>query len=912
MRTPGRCHRGHPVIHTLCELFTEFCGYPAPTMAVWTAQRPTARPDASRATMMALSLRKDSPEGRASGVDQRGATRSTRRRCAPSRCSAAARRASNASTQRGKLTARERLDLLLDPGSFVELDAFVTHRATRFGLAEQHVLGDGVVTGHGTIDGRLVVRLQPGLHGLRWLAVRGVRREDLQGHGPRDEGRCADHRPERFGRRADPGRRRVARWLRRHLPAQRPGVRRRAADLGRHGSVRRRRGLLAGDHRLHDHGRGHELHVRHRTERREDRDPRRCRSRVPRRRDDPHDAERRRASRGAPTKPRRSTPRADPRATCRRTTWPIRRPIATTDPADRMDVALDRVVPDDPRAPYDMHDVLRRVVDDGDVPRDPAGVGAGTSSSGSRDSADGASASSRSSRRSSPARSTSMRRSRRRGSSGPATASTSRWSRSSTCPGSCPASAQEHGGIIKHGAKLLYAYCEATVPKLTVITRKAYGGAYDVMSSKHIRGDMNFAWPTAEIAVMGAEGAVNIIFKDAIAGGRRSGRPSGRAWSRTTRSEFANPYIAAARGYVDDVIKPSETRPRLIRALERAGRQARHEPAKEAWQHPALRPATRLCAKTAPARDAAAVPAGPGRQPGRDRGPDHPGLPRAGDGSGRRLQRRRRRGAARPAGRSSPSGSGRRRRPRATCASTRSSRPPSTTGAEAIHPGLRVPGRAGGVRPRRRGRRPRLRRSAVGGDRCPRRQAPCAADRARSVGVDGRARDARARAGRPARTRSTRSSPRPRRSASRCWSRPRPVAGDGGCAGSRRAADLPAALAAGSHEAASAFGDGSVYLEREIVPARHIEVQLLGDDDRPGRRHRGARLLAPAPPPEARRGGAGAGPDPRRAPRPPRPGGPGRDRRRAAQRRDRRVPAGARRCRSTSSRSTPGSRSSTA
>jgi Acetyl-CoA carboxylase, carboxyltransferase component (subunits alpha and beta) len=130
-----------------------------------------------------------------------------------------------------------------------------------------------------------------------------------------------------------------------------------------------------------------------------------------------------------------------------------------------------------------------------------------------------------------------------------------------------PGVAQEHGGIIKHGAKLLYAYCEATVPKMTVITRKAYGGAYDVMSSKHIRGDMNFAWPTAEIAVMGAEGAVNIIFKDAIAAADDPAAEHARLVS-AYEAEFANPYIAAARGYVDDVIKPSETRPRLIRSLE--------------------------------------------------------------------------------------------------------------------------------------------------------------------------------------------------------------------------------------------------------------------------------------------------------------------------------------------------------
>jgi propionyl-CoA carboxylase beta chain len=133
-------------------------------------------------------------------------------------------------------------------------------------------------------------------------------------------------------------------------------------------------------------------------------------------------------------------------------------------------------------------------------------------------------------------------------------------------PGFMPGVNQEHGGIIKHGAKLLYAYCEATVPKLTVITRKAYGGAYDVMSSKHIRGDLNFAWPTAQIAVMGAEGAVNIIFKDAIA---KSDDPAveHRRLVAEYEAEFDNPYIAAARGYIDEVIMPSETRSRLIRGL---------------------------------------------------------------------------------------------------------------------------------------------------------------------------------------------------------------------------------------------------------------------------------------------------------------------------------------------------------
>jgi propionyl-CoA carboxylase beta chain len=134
-------------------------------------------------------------------------------------------------------------------------------------------------------------------------------------------------------------------------------------------------------------------------------------------------------------------------------------------------------------------------------------------------------------------------------------------------PGFLPGVAQEHGGIIRHGAKLLYAYAEATVPKVAVITRKAYGGAYDVMSSKHIRGDINLAWPSAEIAVMGVEGAVNIIFRDEIAAAADPASERLRLTDEYT-ARFANPYIAANRGYVDDVIEPSDTRPRVVGAFE--------------------------------------------------------------------------------------------------------------------------------------------------------------------------------------------------------------------------------------------------------------------------------------------------------------------------------------------------------
>ena len=134
-------------------------------------------------------------------------------------------------------------------------------------------------------------------------------------------------------------------------------------------------------------------------------------------------------------------------------------------------------------------------------------------------------------------------------------------------PGFMPGTAQEYGGIIKNGAKLLYAYCEATVPKLTVITRKAYGGAYDVMSSKHIRGDVNLAWPTAEIAVMGPEGAVKIIFRKEL---KAHPDPEARKAELVAdyQAKFANPYVTASRGYIDDVIDPRDTRKYLIEGLQ--------------------------------------------------------------------------------------------------------------------------------------------------------------------------------------------------------------------------------------------------------------------------------------------------------------------------------------------------------
>ncbi len=147
-------------------------------------------------------------------------------------------------------------------------------------------------------------------------------------------------------------------------------------------------------------------------------------------------------------------------------------------------------------------------------------------------------------------------------------------------PGFLPGTAQEHGGIIRHGAKLLYAYCEATVPKLTVITRKAYGGAYDVMSSKHIRGDLNLAWPTAELAVMGPDGAVSIIFRKELESAQDPEKRKAELVAEY-REKFAHPFVAASRGYLDDVIEPRFTRPRLINALEMLSNKRDANPAKK-------------------------------------------------------------------------------------------------------------------------------------------------------------------------------------------------------------------------------------------------------------------------------------------------------------------------------------------
>jgi propionyl-CoA carboxylase beta subunit len=465
---------------------------------------------------------------------------------------------------KGKLTARERLELLLDEGSFVEMDAFVTHRSSDFGLEDQRYLTDGVVTGHGTIDSRIVF----------------VFSQDFTVFG----GSLSEAHAEKICKIMD-----LAMMVGAPIIGLNDSggarIQEGVVSLGAYAEIFLRNTLASGvvpqisvilgpcaggavyspaitDVTIMVEGTSYMFVtgpdvVRTVTH---------------------EDVDRERLG-GAITHTTISgvahlatTDEASALALARRLLAhlpqnnidepPTR---ATTDPDDRMDGPLDAIVPDSPNQPYDMHEVIRRVVDDGDFlelqPGWAANIIVGWAWLGSRsvgivaqqpsvlagaldiDASDKA----------------------------------ARFVR--TCdafnvplvtfidvPGFLPGVAQEHGGIIRHGAKLLYAYAEATVPKLSVITRKAYGGAYDVMSSKHIRGDINLAWPTAEIAVMGVAGAVNIIFREQIASATDPDEERARL-TEDYEARFANPYIAAARGYVDDVIVPSETRPRLIAAL---------------------------------------------------------------------------------------------------------------------------------------------------------------------------------------------------------------------------------------------------------------------------------------------------------------------------------------------------------
>jgi len=465
----------------------------------------------------------------------------------------------------GKLTARERLELLLDPDSFVELDAFVTGRSSDFGVADNRPLGDGVVTGHGRIDGRKVF----------------VFSQDFTVYG----GSLSEAYAEKICKVMD---------LAMKVGAPVIGlndsggarIQEGVVSLGGYADIFLRNVLASGvvpqisvvlgpcaggavyspaitDFTIMAEGTSYMFVTGPnvvRTVTHEEVDSEFLGGAST------HTTVSGVAHLAAPDE-------ATALESARRLLGflpsnNLERPPAREerDPIDRADLALDGLIPADPQTPYDMHDVIARVVDDGDLfelqPGWAANIIVGYARLGGR-----------------PVGIVAQQPAVLAGALDiNASVKAARFVR--TCdafnvplvsfvdvPGFLPGVDQEHGGIIRHGAKLLYAYCEATVPKLTVITRKAYGGAYDVMSSKHIRGDMNFAWPSAEIAVMGAEGAVAIIFKDRIAAATD---PVAEKASlvREYEAEFANPYAAAARGYVDAVIKPSETRPRLIAALD--------------------------------------------------------------------------------------------------------------------------------------------------------------------------------------------------------------------------------------------------------------------------------------------------------------------------------------------------------
>src|SRR2546425_2621413 len=464
----------------------------------------------------------------------------------------------------GKLSARERVELLLDEGSFEELDKLVTHRCRDFGMDEQIVPGDGVVSGYGRVDGRLTyvfaqdftvfggslsetnaqkvckvmdmalkngaplvglndsggARIQEGVGSLAGYADIFLRNTLSSGVVPQISaimGPCAG------GAVYSPA---ITDFIfmvegTSYMFVTGPDV----IKTVTHEDVTKER---LGGSMTHNSTSGVGHFVAH--------DDAECLRMI------------RELVSFLPLNNREDPPR-----------------LETSDPIDRMDPELDQLVPQESNLPYDIKDIIRRVVDDGHffevhelfaqnlvigfarMDGRPLGIVANQPAylAGCLDinsSVKGA-----------------------------------RFVRFCDAfnipiltfedvPGFLPGTEQEFGGIIRHGAKLLFAYAEATVPKITVITRKAYGGAYCVMGSKHIRTDINLAWPTAEIAVMGPEGAVNIVYRRELAA---AGEGDALRQQKVDefRERFANPFIAAERGYVDDVIEPHETRPKLIRAL---------------------------------------------------------------------------------------------------------------------------------------------------------------------------------------------------------------------------------------------------------------------------------------------------------------------------------------------------------
>ncbi len=479
---------------------------------------------------------------------------------------------------KGKLTARERVELLLDTGTFRELDMFVTHRATEFGLDRQHYAGDGVVTGYGYIHERLVYLFAQDFtvfggslseaHGQKIAKMMDMAMKNgAPIIGLNDSGGArVQEGVVSLGAYADI-------FLRNTLasgvvpqisvimgPSAGGAVYSPAITdfvmMVRKSSYMFVTGPKVVKTVTHENVTSEELGGA---------DTHSSRSGVS------HFAldsevealeQVRRLVTFIPQNNMSSTPRRQ-----------------AADPVNRQEESLKRVIPDNPNQPYEMKEVITAVVDDRDfmeVHSDFATniiVGFARMNGGSV----GVIANQ-------PAQLAGVLDcdSSRKG---------ARFIRFCDAfniplltfvdvPGFLPGTDQEWGGIIGHGAKLLYAYCEATVPKVTVITRKAYGGAYDVMSSKHIRGDINLAWPTAEIAVMGPKGAVEIIFRREIAAASDPEQVEAEHIKQYT-DHFANPYRAAERGYIDDIIEPETTRENVIHALRMLENKADTNPPKK-------------------------------------------------------------------------------------------------------------------------------------------------------------------------------------------------------------------------------------------------------------------------------------------------------------------------------------------
>ena len=467
--------------------------------------------------------------------------------------------------QKGRLTARERLDLLLDSGSFRELDMFVTHRAADFGMADKKYLGDSVVTGWGTIDGRLVY----------------VFSQDFTVFG----GSLSQAHAQKVCKIMDMAMKNGAPIIGLNDSGG-ARIQEGVVSLGGYADIFLRNTLASGvipqvsaimgpcaGGAVYSPALTDFIFMVNNTSYMYVTGPDVVKTVT-------HEEVTHEELGGATvhnTKSGVAHFAAPGEADC---LFMIRQLLSylpqnnmedpplvrTQDDPLRMEDRLDTIVPDSPHKPYDMKEVIRLVVDEGrffEVHEHFAtNIVVGFARLGGH--------------------SVGIVAQQPQVLAGvldiDASEKAARFVRVCDCfnvplvtfedvPGFLPGVAQEHGGIIRSGAKLLYAYCEATVPKITVITRKAYGGAYDVMSSKHIRGDLNLAWPSAEIAVMGPDGAVSIIFRKEIA---EAEDPVAKKAELVAmyREKFANPYVAAEWGYIDDIIEPKETRPRLINALE--------------------------------------------------------------------------------------------------------------------------------------------------------------------------------------------------------------------------------------------------------------------------------------------------------------------------------------------------------